>query len=166
MKTDPRLVGQYLTNNYSQLQNIISRADAKANIVLGLIGVILSLFFNFFITQSLLPMWQVSVILILFFISGFFAFSTLYPRTSKKTGKFSLTYFKDTIGIDTKKTTLLFTKTNAEEEIIVDLINNIKELSKIIDDKFKSLKLSYIFLAIAVLVKVIFELYHWFFVIA
>ena len=103
MKTDPRLVGQYLTNNYSQLQNIISRADTKANIVLGLIGAILSLFFNFSITQNNFSMWQVMIVLTLFFISGFFAFSTLYPRTSKKTNNFSLTYYRDAIDIDAKK---------------------------------------------------------------
>lgn len=162
MKTDPRLVGQYLTNNYSQLQNIISRADTKANIVLGLIGAILSLFFNFSITQNNFSMWQVMIVLTLFFISGFFAFSTLYPRTSKKTNNFSLTYYRDAIDIDAKKTTALFMKTDVEEKITQDLINNIKELSKIINNKFRNLRFSYIFLALAVLIKVIFELYYWF----
>lgn len=164
MKTDPRFVGQYLSNNYSQLQNIISRADAKANIVLGLIGVILSLFFNFFVTKELIPMWQIIVVLTLFFISGFFAFLTLYPRTGKKTNNFSLTYYKDAINIDTKKITTLFMKTDVEEIITEDLINNIKELSKIIDSKFNKLKFSYIFLALGMLVKVIFETYNWSFI--
>lgn len=164
MKTDPRFVGQYLTNSYSHLQNIINSADNKANIVLGLIGVILSLFFNFFVTEESIPMWQVIVVLTLFFISGFFAFLTLYPRTGKKTNNFSLTYYKEAINIDTKKTTALFMKTDVEEKIIEDLVNNIKALSNIIDSKFKKLKFSYIFLALGILVKVIFESYNWFFV--
>lgn len=164
MKTEPRFVGQYLTNNYSQLQNIINSADNKANIVLGLIGIILSLFFNFFVTRESIIMWQVIVVLALFFISGFFAFLTLYPRTGKKTNNFSLTYYKEAINIDTKKTTALFMKTDVEEKIIEDLVNNIKALSNIIDSKFKKLKFSYIFLAIGILVKVIFESYNWFFV--
>lgn len=162
MKTDPRYVGGYLTNNYSQLQNIINRADTKANIVLGLIGVILSLFFNFFISQNLLPMWQIVIILTLFFVSGFFAFLTLYPRTGKETKTFSLAYYKEAMKIDQKKIVDLFIKTDAEEKITEDLINNIKELSKIIDTKFRKLKISYIFLGIAILVKVFFELYNWF----
>ena len=53
-------------------------------------------------------------------------------------------------------------KTDVEEKITQDLINNIKELSKIINNKFRNLRFSYIFLALAVLIKVIFELYYWF----
>ena len=161
MKTDDKLVGQYLSGNYAQIQNIIRQADTKANIIIALIGVILSLFFNFFVSKNLLPMWQVLTVLSLFFISGGLALSTLFPRTSKKTGKFSLTYYKDAIYVDKNKTINMFFNKNSEKEILEDYIDNIKILSKILDKKFLKLKLSYTFFGLAIIIKVIFELLAW-----
>lgn len=162
MKSDQRFIGTYLGNSYSQLQNLIGLADTKANIIIALIGVILSLFFNFFVSKSVLPMWQVTSIILLFFISGGFALSTLYPRIPKKTGKFSLTYFKDAIENDIKITSELFINKNVDNIIIEDLIRNIKTLSLIVDKKFTNLRYSYIFFGLAIIVKVIFELFSWF----
>ncbi|MEK6871777.1 MAG: hypothetical protein AABX16_02640 [Nanoarchaeota archaeon] len=96
MKTESRLVSDYLSRSYSELQNMIRHADTKANIILVLIGVILSLFFNFFVSKNILPLWQIMIVLILFFISGFYALIALYPRTAQKNGKFSLLYYIDT----------------------------------------------------------------------
>ena len=69
MKTEPRLVGNYLGSSYSELQNLIRAADTKANILIAIIGAILSLFFSFIMTENTAPLWQVIIVLSLFFIS-------------------------------------------------------------------------------------------------
>lgn len=161
MKTEPRLVGNYLGGSYAELQNLIRAADAKANILIAIIGAILSLFFSFIITKNTAPIWQVIIVLALFFISGGFALSTLYPRISKKSGKFSLIYYKDAININTKDTTKDFINKNQEEKIIEDYINSIKSLSLIVNKKFIKLQIAYIVFGLAVILKIIFEIYLW-----
>jgi len=108
-------------------------------------------------------MWQISIILTLFFISGSFALLTLYPRVSKKSGNFSLIYFKDAINVKTGDITKYFVDKNSEEMIIKDYINNIKIVSGIVDKKFNKLRLSYIFFALAIFSKIFFEIQNgWF----
>ncbi|HJO14770.1 MAG TPA: hypothetical protein QGG70_01855 [Candidatus Pacearchaeota archaeon] len=34
-RTDPKALGAYLGNNYSQLQGLIKQADTKANIIIA-----------------------------------------------------------------------------------------------------------------------------------
>lgn len=161
MKTESRLVGNYLGGSYAELQNLIRAADTKANILIAIIGAILSLFFSFIITKNTAPVWQVISVLALFFISGGFALSTLYPRISKKSGKFSLIYYKDAININTKEATKDFINKNQEEKIIEDYINSIKSLSLIVNKKFIKLRIAYIIFGLAVILKIIFELYLW-----
>ena len=161
MKTEPRLVGNYLGGSYAELQNLIRAADTKANILIALIGVILSIFFNFVISKDLLPKWQVMIVIILFFISGAFAFFTLYPRVSKKTERPSLIYYKDAINIKTNETLSSFIKNNAEEAILEDYINNIKSLSLILNKKFQNLRIAYILFGLAIIIKIINQIYYW-----
>ena len=162
MKTDIGFVARYLASNYAELQNVIRMADTKANILLALIGVILSLFFSSFISKNPIPMWQVIIILTLFFISGALALSTLYPRFSKKSGKFSLIYYKDAVDVKSKDFIKDIIKNNNQEKLMEDYINNIKAISAIINKKFQRLRLAYILFGLAVVVKVTFELYTWF----
>src|SRR3989338_3438242 len=87
MKTEVNLLQRSLASSIAELQRTIQMADTKANIILVLIGVILSLFFNFFVFKDIIPIWQVMTVLILFSIAGAFSLSTLYPRISKKLKK-------------------------------------------------------------------------------
>jgi len=162
MKTDSSLVARYLASNHAELQKIIQLADTKANIIIVLIGVILSLFFNFFTAQSSINMFQIITVLSLFFLAGGLALMTLYPRVSKKSGKFSLIYYKDALNAKPEKVINDFIKNNNEEKIIEDYVNNIKALSLIIDKKFKKLRLAYILFGLAIVIKITFEIYFWF----
>lgn len=162
MKTDSALVARHLASNYAVLQNMIKLADTKANIVIVLIGAILSLFFNILVTNSTFPIWQMGFILTLFFISGGFAISTLYPRGSKKSGNHSLIYYKDAMDIDIEKATRKIIDENSEESIVKDYLTNIKALSGILNKKFNKLRMAYIFFSLAVVIKIILEVYNGF----
>lgn len=160
--TEPRVLATYLSSNYSQLQGLIKHADTKANIMIALIGGILSIFFNFFMSESnKLPTWQIIIVLGLLLISGTFAIITLYPRTPKASGNFSLIYFKDAQEVDVDKWTRKFLKSNQEETITKDLIVNIKNISKILDRKFTTLRISYMLFGFSILTKIIFDLIIW-----
>ena len=161
-RTEPRVLATYLSSNYSQLQELIKHADTKANIMIALIGGILSVFFNFFVSESnKLEMWQIVIVVGLLLISGVFSILTLYPRTPKATGNFSLIYFKDAQNINAEEWTKKFIKSDQEEIITKDSINNIKYISKIIDRKFKTLKVSYILFGLSILLKIIFDIIVW-----
>jgi hypothetical protein len=158
-RTEPRVLATYLSSNYSQLQGLIKHADTKANIMIALIGGILSVFFNFFMSESNdLPLWQIITILGLLLISGAFSIATLYPRTSRATGNFSLIYFKDAQSVDIDKWTKKFLKSDQEEAITKDMITNIKNISSIVDRKFLNLRFSYILFGLSILIKIIFDL--------
>lgn len=160
--TEPRVLVAYLSSNYSQLQGLIKHADTKANIMIALIGGILSVFFNFLLSESnQLSSWQIIIILGLLVISGAFAILTLYPRTPKATGNFSLIYFKDAQEVDVDEWTKKFLKSNQEEAITKDSITNIKNISKILDRKFATLRISYILFGLSMLLKIIFDLIIW-----
>ncbi len=160
--TEPRVLVTYLSSNYSQLQGLIKHADTKANIMIALIGGILSVFFNFFMLESnKLPIWQILIVLGLLLISGTFAIITLYPRTPKATGNFSLIYFKDAQEVDVDKWTKKFLKSNQEEIITKDMITNIKNISKILDRKFTTLRVSYMLFGLSIIIKIIFDLIIW-----
>ena len=161
-RTEPRALGAYLGNNYSQLQGLIKQADTKANIIIALIGAIVSMFFNFLVSESnQLPMWQILIILGLLIISGAYAISVLYPRTAKPTKKFSLTYFKDAQNVDANLWAKKFLNSNQEEVITKDMINNIKAISQILDKKFSRLRMAYMLFALAILIKTIFDIIAW-----
>ncbi len=162
MKTDMKLLSDYLTIAYSENQNLIRLADTKANIVLVLIGVILSLFFNFFRSFATFSMPLIIIVIVPFLVSGYFAFLTLYPRAMRASGRNSLLYFKDTLSIDANKLLTKMKRWN-NDDVISDYLNNTKSLAVIIEQKFKYLRYSYTFLAIAVLVKLVIEGYAWFF---
>lgn len=161
MKTDINLLQRYLASNFSELQRTIQIADTKANIVIVLIGVILSLFFNFFISKNLISSFEAMIVLGVLFIAGGFALATLYPRIAKKSGKFSMIYFREVMDIDVKKTMKEFEQKDYQEKILEDYLNNIKIISSIVDKKFKKLRLAYIFLGIGILIKVFFEFSTW-----
>ena len=161
MKTESKLVSDYLSKSYSELQNMIRLADTKANIIVVLIGVVLSLFFNFFVSKNLIPLWQIAIVLLLFFISGFYALVTLYPRLPKKVENPSLLYYMGAIE-SSPKIVSKFIDQNYEKEIVQDYIMNIQSVSKIIDVKFRKLRLSYIFFGLAIILKVVFEMYSLF----
>jgi len=161
MKTESKLVSDYLSRGYSELQGMIRLADTKANIIIALIGVVLSLFFNFFVSKNILPFWQVMLVLALFFVSGFYALATLYPRLPPKSKKSSALYYMGGMEFTLKSATK-FMSEDCEKEIIEDYIINIQNVSKIIDIKFRKLRLSYLFFGLAIVVKIIFETYVWF----
>lgn len=159
-KTDSKILSDYLSRSIAQQQDLIKLADTKANIVLALIGVVASLFFNFFVTKGVLSTVQILLVLAFMLISGFFSFLTLYPRRSKNSDGDSLLYFKQAKNIDQRKL-LNRLKENAEEKIILDYLDNIKSVSCIVEKKFNYLRYSYIFLAISLLTKLIIEFYSW-----
>lgn len=161
-RTEPRVLSTYLSSNYSQLQGLIKHADTKANIMIALIGGLLSVFFNFFVSESnKLEMWQIIIVIGLLLISGLFSILTLYPRTPKSSGNFSLIYFKDAQNVDVDKWAKKFIKSDQEETITKDSINNIKNVSKILDKKFATLRISYILFGISILLKIIFDVMVW-----
>ena len=103
-RTEPRALGLYLGSNYAQIQGLIKQADTKANIIIALIGAMLSLFFNIFMSEvNRLLLWQIIIIIGLMTLAGGFAISVIYPRVAKPTGKFSMTYFKDAKNVDVNK---------------------------------------------------------------
>ena len=161
-RTDTKALWEYLGNNYAQLQGLIKHADTKANIIIALIGAIVSMFFSFFISESnQLPTWQIITILGLLIFSGSFAVSVLYPRTAKPTKKFSLTYFKDAQNVDANLWAKKFLNSNQEEVITKDMIINIKAISQILDKKFSRLRMAYMLFALAILIKTIFDVIAW-----
>ncbi len=159
MKTDTKLLSDYLSRSIAENQNLIRLIDTKANIIIALIGVILSLFFNIFISRGIINIMQIYLVLIPFIVSGLFAFLSLYPRIGKQSGD-SLLSFHGADKASTEQWTRRF-EGDYNKGIIEDYINNIKAVSNIIRRKISYLRLSYIFLAIAVLIKVIFELIIW-----
>ena len=162
-RTEPRALGIYLGSNYNQLQGLIKQADTKANIIIALIGALLSTLFTFFMSKSnLLPLWQTIIIITLMFFAGGFAVSVLFPRIAKPTGKFSATYFKDAQNIDVDKWSKKFLESDQEELIVKDLMNNIKAISGILDKKFKKLRIAYSLFGLSILIKIIFDVALWF----
>ena len=158
-RTDPKALAAYLGGNYAQLQGMIKQADTKANIVIALIGALVSMFFNVFISETnQLAGWQVATILGLLLFSGGYAVSVLYPRTAKPTGKFSLTYFKDAQNVDVAKWSKKFLEEDQEKLITKDMMNNIKAISMILDTKFKRLRMAYMLFGLAIVVKTLFDL--------
>ncbi|NCO11558.1 hypothetical protein CO038_00385 [Candidatus Pacearchaeota archaeon CG_4_9_14_0_2_um_filter_39_13] len=162
MQRDVRPLSEYLGRSYSENQNLIRLADTKANIIIALIGVILSLFFSFLNNFGELPMNLLIITLLPFIASGYFAFLTLYPRGAKASGKQSLLYYKDAMSMDVDKTASKM-KNFDFEDITKDYLANIKALSRIVNAKFRNLRISYSLFAIAILVKLIVEGYSWFY---
>ena len=160
MKTDLRLMGDYLSRSYTENQNLIRFADTKANIVLALSGVILSLFFNFFVSKGTTSMYQIVAVLVPFVLAGFFAFLSLYPRVGKKTKARSLLYYRDATDLNTKDS-LKFFEEDRQKEIAEDYLNNIKALAGIVEKKFNYLRYAYIFFLLAILIKLIVEFSIW-----
>src|SRR3989338_3045901 len=161
MKTEVNLLQRSLASSIAELQRTIQMADTKANIILVLIGVIISLFFNFFVSKDIIPVWQVMTVLILFSIAGAFSLSTLYPRISKKSGKFSIQYYKDIMDMNIQKTMKDFSQKSCDESLIEDYLHSLKALSNIVNKKFSKLRIAYIFFALAVITKIIFESSFW-----
>ena len=162
-RTDPKALAEYLSKNYAQLQNLIKQADTKANILIALIGGILSVFFNFLMFESnKLENWQIIIVLGFLLISGVYSVLVLYPRTGKKTNNFSLAYFKDAQNVDTEKWTKKFLTSDQEETITRDMIGNIKALSIIIDKKFKKLRIAYMLFGVSIIIKTTFDAIIWF----
>lgn len=159
-KTDPRAMFDYLARSYVEHQNLIRFADTKANIVLALSGVILSLFFNFFIARGNASMLQAMIVLVPFVLAGFFAFLALYPRIGKKTQAKSLLYYRDAEQLKPAEWLKLFEEDRAKY-IAEDYLNSIKSLAKIVEKKFIYLRHSYIFFLIAILIKVAIEFSAW-----
>jgi len=162
MQRDVRPLSEYLGRSYSENQNLIRLADTRANIIIALIGVILSLFFSFLNNFGELPMNLLIITLLPFIASGYFAFLTLYPRGAKASGKQSLLYYKDAMSMDVDKTASKM-KNFDFEDITKDYLANIKALSRIVNAKFRNLRISYSLFAIAILVKLIVEGYSWFY---
>lgn len=158
MNHDFKTTRDYLGNVYSESQNIIRMADTKANIILVLIGVILSIFFNILIKTQESITWTVYIILIPFIISGFFAFITLIPRKTKTNKSDSIIYFKEIQNANLQK---IKKSIENQDYIINDYLSNIQQIGKIIDKKFTYLRYSYIFFALAVMIKLIVELILW-----
>jgi len=162
-RTDPKTLEGYLSNNYRELQALIRQADAKANILIAVISAILSIFFNFLMSQSnQLSLWQIITVITLLFISGALALSVLYPQTAKPTKKFSLTYFKDAQNVDVDQWTKKILNSNQEEIITKDMIHNIKSVAIILDKKFTKLRIAYILFGLAIILKTIFDALLWF----
>ena len=162
MQRDVRPLSEYLGRSYSENQNLIRLADTKANIVIALIGVILSIFFSFLNNFGELPMNLLIITLIPFIASGYFAFLTLYPRGAKASGKQSLLYYKDAMSMDVAKTRKKMMDFDYKD-IAEDYLINIKALSRIVHSKFRNLRISYSLFVIAILVKLIVEGYSWFY---
>lgn len=156
MKTDPKLVSDYLSRTLTDKMRLITLLDRKANIMIVLIGVVLSLFFNTFFLNKTVNMWQALIIITPFIISGYFSFLTLYPRTRRTEGEKSLANYRIAKDANVNEWVKMFDK-DSEKIIIEDYVANIKALSQIINSKIKVLKLSYTFLAIAILVKIAIE---------
>ncbi|MEK6800661.1 MAG: Pycsar system effector family protein [Nanoarchaeota archaeon] len=159
MKTDTKILSDYLSRALAQQQELIRLADTKASVVLTLIGVILSLFFNYFISKNSVSIIPIILIISLFVISGLFSFIAIYPRKGNSNEKNSLLYYGSAKNI--QKNFLSPLIKNEEEKIISDYVENVKSIAGIVEKKFNFLRYSYIFLAIAILIKIIVEFSSW-----
>jgi hypothetical protein len=156
VKTDFKLVGDYVARSYAESQNLIRLADSKANIVIALLGVVFSLFFNFFVSKGVVSGFLIVVVIVPFVISGYFAFSAIFPRMGKSTKSNSLLFYSAANNIDSKKWMELFEK-GYDRQIVEDYVQNTQALSMILERKFKHLRYAYVFLGVGLLVKLIVE---------
>ncbi len=154
-----RTSSDYITRAYTENQNLIRLADTKANIILSLIGIILSAFFNFFVSKQTALGYGVYAVLFSFILSGIFSFLTLFPRTPVPK-RSSLIYFKSSknMNVDDELKKLINPGSGDIINIHRDFLENIKMLSKVLDKKFSYLRWAYIFLALGVILKLIIEL--------
>ena len=156
---DNKLASDYLRTAFADKQRIIALADGKANILLGIIGIILSIFFGLLGSDKSNFNLNVMLILIPFVISGACAIFTVIPRTPKPSNMASLLYFKDTAKLDKKS--IDYVAKFEPEKIYEDYITNMKVLSTIIEKKLRYLRYSYFFLALGVILKLVFEFMQW-----
>ncbi len=160
MKTEPKLLSDYLCKCISEKQEVIRHMDTKADIALVFIGVVLSIFFTEFVKKGEFSIFHVYLILIPFLISGFFAFLAIYPRARSSSKDNSLLDFSSAAISDTKRW-LNKVEKGANREIIEDYLKSNRDLSHIIKSKLKYVRFSYIFLSIGIFIKVIIELFIW-----
>jgi len=152
----------YFASGLRHQQDVIRLADTKANILLALIGVILSIFFSQVVSSLTLSPTQVTLVLLPFIISGIFGLGALFPRKGKnaKTNK-SIFYFQAAKNIDIKRISSDISGDKAIEKIKSDYLENIKALSTIVEKKVSYLRSAYLFLALAVFIKLFFEITVW-----
>lgn len=151
------LINYYLTTAFEDKQRVIHLLDQKANILIGIIGIAISLFFTLFVSDGWEVSLQVFFVLGPLIISGFFAFLTIFPRVPEEAKKGSLLYFKGT-QIDTTDEIVQKVSDPDSDYMHRDFIENTKILSQIIERKIVFLHISYVFLAIGLAIKTVSEI--------
>lgn len=155
MKRSEEFLQGYLSDAFNHKQELINLADSKANILLGLIGVILALFFKFIVdyTSTITLAMSIFLVLIPFVISGSFALWVIYPRTPKvkKNSPLGLGRGDPSIFVEGLSEIPL-------KEIAKDYNEATQSLSAVVNKKFSYLRYAYLFFVIGVAAKIAIEL--------
>ena len=159
MPTDKsKLITDYLISAFRDKQTLVDLADRKANIIIGLIGIILSLFFNVVVQDLSYISIQLAIVILPFIISGFFAFLVFFPRLPRPKEKFSFINFAS-VAKSTPETISKWVEEITEDRVSQDIAENLQILSRTLILKFTYLKIAYVFLALAVTSKILYELW-------
>lgn len=155
MKTDEQALQGYLSDSFNHKQELINLADVKANILLGLIGVILALFFRFIVdtTSTSILFLLILFVLIPFVISGLLALSVIYPRTSKIKQETPIGLGKADSKIYVDQILEL-----SMQQIAKDYDEATTALTAVANRKFRYLRFAYLFFVIGVGAKIVIEL--------
>jgi hypothetical protein len=150
-----QLISDYLIATLQHQQGLIEFSDQKANILLGLIGIILSVFIKD-LMGDILNSWQLVILIIPFIVAGYSAFLALLPRSSTNKGlssKFSLFYYGSASQIEPSKTSKTLMSVS-NQDVYDDYTNTIKALATLNQRKFRYIRLAYIAFAIGIMAKV------------
>jgi hypothetical protein len=154
MNVTEEVLQGYLSDALNHKQELINLADTKANILIGLIGVILALFFQFVVVDisTLTLSFSLLFVLVPFLIAGLLSLIVIFPRTSKEKQNTPLG-----LGMIDEKVFIENASTLPMEIIAQDYKDVINILSRVADRKFFYLRLAYLFFVIGAGAKTLIE---------
>ncbi|MBS3903248.1 MAG: hypothetical protein KGZ30_02615 [Anaplasmataceae bacterium] len=150
-----QLVSDYLIATVQHQQGLIEFSDQKANILLGLIGIILSVFIKD-LMGGIINSWQLVLLIAPFIVAGYSAFLALLPRSSTSSSfssKLSLFYYGSASRIESSKISKALMEASVQD-VYGDYTNTIKALAILNERKFRYIRLAYLAFVVGVLAKV------------
>ena len=141
--------------------DLIHLIDTKAGLILGSSGIILGLL-SFFDRSSVVENTMYALFATVMFLGAtmIFSFLTIFPRTTPKTKTYTAIFYKS-ITQQTEEEYSEIIDSLTYEKIIADYTNNIHRLAVVQKRKFKTLRMSLLFMMISI-VSLMVTLYGYF----